>query len=214
MTVQILWCGDSTLTGAVRDITAPPYGFVHTDVNEFKVCENLLNAHFGDGAVECLSIAQGSTNCKDWRYGNPARGMPEFGQVMYQHQLAKIVVMGTCINDAYNPTISVTEYVDAHEFFIDMARGHWGKTPVFTTPCPISTPQNGRLWQFQDAMKNMARSKGVMVIDHYVAITSATPFWAEHLPVDGFHPDEDIYRFKGNASYLALREVVKGLITA
>ena len=211
MTVQILWCGDSTLTGAVRDMTTPPYNFKLTDVNEFKVCTDLLNAHFGEGTVESLSIAQGGTNCIDWRYGNNERGMPDFGALMYQHQLAKIVAVGLGINCAYNPNISVNDFVNAHAHYADMAR-QWGKTPVFTTPCPISTPQNGRLWQFQDAMKNMARAKGVLVIDHYVAITSATPFWAEHLPVDGFHPDEDIYRFKGNASYLALRDVVKGLM--
>ena len=207
MTTQILWIGDSTYTGSVRDMTAPPYNFKLTDVNEMKVCTDLLNAHFGAGEVESVNIAQGATQCIDWRYGNVDRGMPDFGTVMYQHQLAKIVVIGLGINDAYNSNISVNDFINAFSFFADMCR-QWGKIPVFTTPCPISTTYNTRLWEFQNSMKVMARAKGVMVIDHYVAITSATPFWAQHLPVDGFHPDEDIYRFKGNASYLALREVV------
>lgn len=211
MTTQILWCGDSTLTGAVRDMTTPPYDFVLTDVNEFKVCTDLLNAHLGACAVESISIAQGGTNCIDWRYGNTERGMPDFGALMYQRQAAKIVVVGLGINDAYNPNISVNDFVNAFSFFADMAR-QWGKTPVFTTPCPISTPQNARLWEFQNAMKTMARAKGVLVVDHYVAISAVTPFWTQHLPVDGFHPDEDIYRFKGNASYLALLDLVKNLI--
>lgn len=207
MTTQILWCGDSTMGGAVRNMSCPPYDFVFTDISEVKVCTALLNDYFGEGCVESKNNAYGGTNCIDWRYGNTENSMPDFGTLMYQNQAAKIVVIGLGINDAYNPNISVNDFVNAFSFFADMCR-QWGKIPVFTTPCPISTPQNGRLWQFQDAMKTMARAKGVMVIDHYVAITSATPFWANHLPVDGFHPDEDIYRFKGNASYLALREVV------
>lgn len=193
----------------VRDMTIPPPdNFVHTDVNEMKVCVDLLNAYFGPGVVEALNISQGGTNCIDWRYGNTERGMPPFDLLMFQHQLAKIVFIGLGINCAYNPNISVNDFRNAFEFFANRCR-IWGKIPVFTTPCPITTPENARLWEFQDAMKNMARAMGVLVVDHYVAITAVTPFWGQHLPHDGFHPDEDIHRFKGNASYLALRDVVK-----
>lgn len=199
------------MVGAVRDMTTPPYDFVLTDVNEMKVCTDLLNEKFGAGSVAPVNRAVGGTNCIDWRYGHTENGIPDFGQLMYQNQAAQIVVIGLGINDAYNPNISVNDFVNAFSFFADMAR-QWGKVPVFTTPCPITTPQNARLWEFQNAMKIMARGKGVLVIDHYVAITAVTPFWPSHLPVDGFHPDEEMYRFKGHASFMALGGVVSGMI--
>lgn len=204
---HILWGGDSLIGGAVRDMSAPPYDFVHTEITEVKVSTKMLNAHFGEGAVVAKNVARGGTNCIDWRYGNTEYGMPDFGTLMYNNQLASIVVMGLGVNDAYNPNISVNDFVNAFSFFADMCI-QWGKKPVFTTPCPITTPQNTRLWEFQNAMKVMARGRGVQVIDHYTAIAAVTPFWNKHLPVDGFHTDEEMNQFKGNASYLALRDLI------
>lgn len=208
MTTRILWCGDSTLVGIVRDTATPPYNFIPTDINEVKVCTDMLNAYHGVGAVESINAAVSSTNCIDWTTGNVEYNMPTFNQLLYNHQLVDIVVIQLGINDAYNPNISVNDFRKAFAHFAERC-AVWGKKCVFATPCPINTYANGRLWEFQYNMKLIAGDYGVQVIDHYNAIAAAlTPAWKSHLPVDGFHPDEDIYRFKGNASYLALREVV------
>lgn len=208
MTTRILWCGDSTLVGIIRDLNNPPYDFIPTDINEVKVCTDMLNAYHGEGAVDSINAAVSSTQCIDWRYGNTERNMPNFHQLLYNHPLVDIVVIQLGINDAYNPNISVNDFRNAFAFFAEKCAA-WGKKVVFATPCPINTEYNGRLWEFQYNMKLVAADHGVQVIDHYNAIAAAcTPGWKNHLPIDGFHPDEEIYQFKGQSSYLALRDLV------
>jgi len=200
---RILWCGDSTMTGAVR---APDGIFRLTDSNEMRVCTDLLLELHGEGCVQSTNAAYGGTTTQDWVLGNAAIGMPDFSTRMYQNQLIDIVVVQLGINDAFNPGITVDLYKWNIARMYQIAE-QWGKDIVFATPSPINRPENSKLWDLQHNLKYVAAGLGVRVIDHYVAATSVGPCWEQCLP-DGIHPDEYLYRFKGHTSFLALRDRV------
>lgn len=200
---KILWCGDSTVVG--RTSVAGNPDLVVSEFNEAKVCTDLLLAKFGAGSVVSVNAGRGGSNIVQWCYGDASAAMLPFAEMMSTpvNAGADIVVLQIGINDSFNGNIKPADYSWCLSVIYNEVVKKRGKELVLCTPCPIDNLANVKLWGLQNNMKLFAKQFGVKVVDHYSAILSSTANWKPLLS-DKIHPTDDLYRFKGNTTFLAL----------
>lgn len=202
---KILWCGDSTVVG--RTLKSGNPDLVISDFNEVKTCTDLLIVKFGADSVNSVNAGIGGTNIVQWCNGDPALGIPTFADRMNLPENADvdIVILQIGINDSFIPSIGLNDYMWCLQEIWRITVSVKGKKILFCTPSPIDNPANVKLWDLQNGMKSVAKVLNVQLIDHYAAVLDATPNW-QPLLSDKIHPGDDLYRFKGNTSFLALMQ--------
>jgi lysophospholipase L1-like esterase len=206
MTLKIVFCGDSTVAGyTIRD-----GAYIRSPNRISAVLQDLFDQRFGVNEVICDNQGQGGSTSPQWLWGLPPVTIP-WAQRM-QESDAHLFVMCTGINDAYEPNIRTQDYRYCYQEFHRLARSA-GKRVVFTTPNPINTAHNPRLWELQHNMKDVAASLTVPVIDAYGAVLAAAPAWKSMLP-DAVHPSDELYRFQAHVALLVLEPIAIALMRA
>jgi hypothetical protein len=200
---KILFCGDSTMVGRTRKPGIAD--LVVSEFNEPKVCNDLLVAKYGAGAVTIINAGIGGTNCIQWCNGDPSFAMPSMSARMLLPENADvdIVVVQIGINDAFNGSVTIDAFNWClQEMWRIVVKVH-GKKIIFCTPSPIDNAAGPRLWTMQNGMKQVAAACGVQVVDHYASLLSVAAGWTILLS-DNTHPTDELYAFKGHAMFLAL----------
>lgn len=133
-----------------------------------------------------------STYCAQLRDGNDSKHPP--WQTQMSTTPANVVIINHAINDSLHETLS--EYKDCLTSLVTIARQN-GKKVVLETPNP--TPQLPGVAEYAAAMKTVAASLQVPVIDQFQYLTD---FRAAHpdaviIGADGIHPTQEGYTLKG-----------------
>ncbi|MFJ4495375.1 SGNH/GDSL hydrolase family protein [Pseudomonas atacamensis] len=203
---KILWCGDSTVVG--RTLRPGSSELIVSDSNEVAVCTDLLKSKHGQDSVISVNAGRGGSNIAQWCNGDASQAIIPFASRMdlAENSDVDIVVLQIGINDSFNPAIGVNDFMWCLQEIHRIVSKIKGKKIVFCTPCPIDSAANVKLWSLQFGMKSVAKTLGVPVVDHYSALLSATANWKPMLS-DKIHPTDDLYRFKGNTSFVAISQL-------
>lgn len=116
---------------------------------------------------------------------------------------AAIVTINHGINDHRYP---LDEY-RANLFSLVTIAQSAGKRAVLETPNPITTPDQLGLPDRAEAMRSVAAETGALLCDEYKAITDAGMVVPENY-IDGVHPKDNLYEFKGRVLAECLRRVL------
>lgn len=136
----------------------------------------------------------GSTACDLWN-GNTGLGMNNWTTEMASSK-ATVVIINDAINDS-NPGTgeSVAQYSTCLSNLADTAKAR-GKKVIFETPNPVD---NTGLDAYVTAMKNVASSKSIPVIDEYTYLRNqlTDTYTIRDMDPDGTHPNDNVYIQKG-----------------
>lgn len=197
--INLLFLGGSTQLGLTRGIDGEYFNVVDS---EAKVCGDLLKESLGSDAVNYENAAIKGTAISDWCNGSELVLQSYANRMIANHSVTHVILQ-VGINDAYSEGITIAAWRWCLGEMYRLTK-LYGKKIIFCTPNPIDNMHNGKLWELQHNLKDVAAFFGVQVIDHYAAITSATPGWTKLLS-DEIHPRPELYRFKGATSFMAIR---------
>jgi lysophospholipase L1-like esterase len=201
--MKITFYGDSTAFGA----TLGPDGstYVKSPMNEPALLTEMLQNRFGTG-ITVINRGIGGSTSSDWLWGQGLIAKS------WQQEMATsdsdIVIINTGINDAYVPTFSFEDYQFAIGQFVLQAKAA-GKKIALAAPNPTDDGTGSTVWSYQHIQAAVAQQNAVPFISQFLAITTNVPNWKTYLP-DKVHPNDDLYRFKANISYVALVKMVQG----
>lgn len=87
-----------------------------------------------------------------------------------------------------------------------------GRTPILEEPNPVCNPIYTNLPAFVNIMRQIAQQQGVTLIQQYDYIASL-PNWQSML-VDCIHPNDALYKIKGDREAAVLAPIVKSILTS
>lgn len=123
-------------------------------------------------------------------------------------QLIGINLGINCANTQWVTDFTVDYYLNK---MIDEAQAK-GKTVFLETPNPINNPLYNRLSQIAYVIRCIAQRRSLVLADHHLWIQTGLPNWQNYLP-DGVHPNDDLYRFKGENLHTILDPLIQSLLT-
>jgi lysophospholipase L1-like esterase len=200
--MKISFYGDSTAFGT----TLGPDGvtYIKSPMNEPSLLNQMLQARFGED-ISVVNRGIGGSTSSDWLWGQ-RQITKSWAQEMATSD-SDIVIINTGINDAYVSTFSFEDYEFAMGQFVLQAKAA-GKQIALAAPNPTNDGTGSTVWSYQHIQAAVAQENAVPFISQFLAITTNVPDWKSYLP-DKIHPNDDLYRFKANISYVALVKMVQ-----
>lgn len=145
----------------------------------------------------------GATACRLLEGGN---GQADWNTQMRQSR-TQYVILNHGINDQWQ--YPITRYSQCLRELAQTAKRH-GKRVIFETPNPTRDSGPDGLDKWVDAMRRVAQSEGIGVIDQYAYLTdllNGRP--ATSFAPDGLHPSDAVYEMKGKFAAQAFMRLVR-----
>lgn len=199
-TVKIAMYGDSTAYG----LTLANGVHSQSPYNEPASLQWAMQQQFGPVVTVENHGVPGST-CPEILWGTAP--VTKSWAVEMANSNADIVTANPGINDAFLPNESNADFTFCMGQLAQIAK-QYGKTFVIETPNPIDYGQNANI----GSLVHDEQSLGVPMIDQWNNIQSTVPNWATYLP-DHVHPDDDLYAYKAQYSFLILKGAVNWYLT-
>lgn len=193
--------GDSLIWGYSGTDAAG--NFIQSPNNPPAVMQSALQAQFGAGVTVQNNAITGSQVAQSLNGTSPYT-VP-FATRLATSQ-AKIVLADYAANDSVAASIDSYK-ADLATWIADVRAA--GKVPVLEEPNPMCSSEFANLGAFRDAMVSVAQSQNVLLITQYDYIASL-PNWQSML-LDCIHPDDDLYRIKGEREAAQLASLVHSL---
>lgn len=196
--------GDSLLWGYLG--TAANGQYIQSANNPPVIIQADLQAQFGSTVTVANNAKPGSQAYADLIGAAPYYTSPLATRLAATS--AQIALADYAVNDSHIRTPD--QYTQDLTDWIATVR-QAGKTPILEEPNPVCDPSIPNVLQYVNLMRQVAQQQNVQLIAQYDYI-AALPNWQSML-VDCIHPNDALYKIKGDREAAALAPIVKSIST-